>query len=334
MRGKMMGMAKTAGFLTLVLVLTFSGTGFGQGKGEGDIKFPTKPITLVVPYSVGGGTDVQARLVASFLEKKLGQPVVVENKTGGGGAIGHREVKMAKPDGYKILCSMFPDGAIQVAIKGKSLGFANEDFIVMATYTSTPGALAVKKGSSLKNMTDFVEFAKKNPGKLTVSVSGQAWLLQIFDIEDAFKIDLNPVMFKGGGEAINALLGGHVMATMSGGHFVIPGPEKGLVPLAITGGTKRFEKWPNTPLMKELGHDISYEMRRMFCAPRGTPEPAVQKLTAAFMELDKDPDFVGKMKGMGELYEASFGAELQKYYNEMCSKIVPRVEKRKKDFVD
>ena len=329
-----MEMAKTAGFFTLVLVLTFSGTGFGQGKSEGEVKFPTKPITLVVPYSVGGGTDVQARLVASFLEKKLGQPVVVENKTGGGGAIGHREVKMAKPDGYKILCSMFPDGAIQVAIKGKSLGFANEDFIVMATYTSTPGALAVKKDSSLKNMNDFIDFAKKNPGKLTVSVSSQTWLLHVFDIEDAFKIDLNPVMFKGGGEAINAHLGGHVMATISGGHFVIPGPERGMVPLVITGGTKRFEKWPNTPLMKELGHDISYEMRRMFCAPKGTSESVVQKLTAAFMELDKDPDFVGKMKGMGELYEASFGAELQKYYNEMCSKIVPRVEKRKKDFVD
>ena len=329
-----MEMAKMVGFFTLVLVLTFSGTGFGQGKSEGEVKFPTKPITLVVPYSVGGGTDVQARLVASFLEKKLGQPVVVENKTGGGGAIGHREVKMAKPDGYKILCSMFPDGAIQVAIKGKSLGFANEDFIVMATYTSTPGALAVKKDSSLKNMNDFIDFAKKNPGKLTVSVSSQTWLLHVFDIEDAFKIDLNPVMFKGGGEAINALLGGHVMATMSGGHFVIPGPERGMVPLAITGGTKRFEKWPNTPLMKELGHDISYEMRRMFCAPKGTPESVVQKLTESFMALNKDPDFVGKMKGMGELYDASFGAELQKYYNEMCSKIVPRVEKRKKDFVD
>jgi len=334
MQGKIKEMLKTTGLFLFVLLLTLPGPGFAQGKGGGEVPFPTKPITLVVPYSVGGGTDVQARLVAIFLEKKLGQPVVVENKTGGGGAIGHREVKMAKPDGYKILCSMFPDGAIQVAIKGKSLGFANEDFIVIATYTSTPGALAVQKDSSLKNMTDFVEFAKKNPGKLTVSVSSQTWLLHVFDIEDAFKIDLNPIMFKGGGEAINALLGGHVMATMSGGHFVIPGPEKGLVPLAITGGTKRFEKWPNTPLMKELGHDISYEMRRIFCVPKGTPEPVVKKLTAAFIDLDKDPDFVGKMKGMGEIYEASFGEELQKYYNEMCSKIVPRVEKRKKDFVD
>jgi tripartite-type tricarboxylate transporter receptor subunit TctC len=320
------------GIVILVLLPLVSPNGvLGQGKGG---SFPTKPITLVVPYSVGGGTDVQARLVASYLEKKLGQPVVVENKTGGGGAIGHREVKMAKPDGYKILCSMFPDGAIQVAIKGKSLGFANEDFVVLATYTSTPGALAVKKDSPLKNMADFVEFAKKNPGKLTVSVSSQTWLLHVFDIGEAFKIDLNPVMFKGGGEAINALLGGHVMATMSGGHFVIPGPEKGMVPLAITGGTKRFEKWPDTPLMKELGHDISYEMRRIFCAPKGTPEPVVKKLIAAFMDLDKDPDFVGKMKGMGELYEPGFGADLQKYYDEMCGKIVPRVEKRKKDFVD
>ena len=318
-------------FILVSLPLLIPNGVLGQGK---EVAFPTKPITLVVPYSVGGGTDVQARLVASYLEKKLIQPVVVENKTGGGGAIGHREVKMANPDGYKILCSMFPDGAIQVAIKGKSLGFANEDFITMAAYSSTPGALSVKKGSSLKNMADFVEFAKKNPEKLTVAIAGQAWLLQVFDIEDAFNIKLNPVMFKGGGEVINALLGGHVMAIVAGGHFVIPGPEKGMVPLAITGGTKRFEKWPNAPLMKELGHDISYEMRRMFCAPKGTPESVVQRLTESFMALDKDPDFVGKMKGMGELYKPSFGAELQKYYNEMCDKINLRVEKRRKDFVD
>jgi tripartite-type tricarboxylate transporter receptor subunit TctC len=334
MLGKIEDVAKAISLITLVLLLTLPGTGFGQGRSGSDVRFPTKPITMVVPYSVGGGTDVQARLVAIFLERRLGQPVVVENKTGGGGSIGHREVRMAKADGYKILCSMFPDGAIQVAIKGKSLGFANEDFVAMATYTSTPGALAVKMDSLLKNMDDFIEFAKKNPGKLTVSVSSQTWLLHVFDIEDAFKIDLNPVMFKGGGEAINALLGGHVMATMSGGHFVIPGPEKGLVPLAITGGTKRFEKWPTAPLMKELGHDISYEMRRIFCALKGTPEPVLKKLTAALIDLDKDPDFVSKMKGMGELYEASFGADLQKYYDEMCRKIVPRVEKRKKDFLD
>jgi tripartite-type tricarboxylate transporter receptor subunit TctC len=305
-----------------------------QGKRGKEIKFPTKPITLVVPYSVGGGTDVQARLIASFWEKKLGQPVVVENKTGGGGSLGHREVRYAKPDGYKILLTMFPDSAIQVAIKGKELGFANEDFIMMATFTSTPGALAVKKDGPFKTMKDFVEYAKKNPHKLTVSVSSQTWLLHVFDIEEAFKIDLNPIMFKGGGEAINALLGGHVMATMSGGHFVIPGPERGLVPLAITGGAKRFEKWPDVPLMRELGFDISYEMRRIFSVTKGTPDPIVQRLTSTLMELDKDPDFVSKMKGMGELYEASFGPELQKYYDEMCGKIAARVEKRKKDFLE
>ncbi len=321
------------GFGGVIAGLSFLGPQavFGQGK---EIRFPTKPITMVVPYSVGGGTDVQARLVASFLEKKLGQPVVVENKAGGGGAIGHREVKMAKPDGYKILCSMFPDSAVMVALKGNALGFGNEDFIVMAAYSSTPGALAVSKDSPLKTMQDFVEYAKKNPKKLTVAHSGHPWMLQIFDIESAFQISLNPVMFKGGGEAVNAVLGGHVMANMSGGHFVIPGPEKGLRPLVITGGTKRFEKWPDTPLMKELGYDVSYEMRRMYCAPKGTPDAVVKKLTAAFMELDKDPDFVNRMKGMGELYEASFGAELQKYYDENCRKIVPRVEKRKQDFVD
>ena len=320
--------------LIVVMFLLIPVSGFAQGKGEKEIKFPTKPVTLVIPYSVGGGTDVQARLLAAFWEKKLGQPVVVENKTGGGGAIAHREISHSKPDGYKVLCSMFPDNAVQVAVKGPEVGFANEDFLVLATYTSTPGALAVRKDSPFKTLKDFIDFAKKNPKKLTVSVSSQTWLLHIFDIEDGFGMDLNPIMFKGGGEAINALLGGHVMATMSGGHFVLPGPEKGLVPLAITGGKKRFDKWPDTPLMKELGHDISYEMRRIYCVRKGTPEPIVSKLLATLMELDKDPSFVDKIKGMGEIYEASFGPELERYYKEMCVKITQRVEKRKKDFLE
>jgi len=316
--------------LVVTILLLIPLVGVAQGK---EVKFPTKPITLVVPYSVGGGTDVQARLLASFWEKKLGQPVSVENKTGGGGAIGHREVRYAKPDGYKVLCSMFPDSSVQVAIKGKELGFSNEDFIVMATFTSTPGALTVGKDSPFKTFKDFVDYAKKNPKKLTVSVSSQTWLLHIFDIEDELGIELNPIMFKGGGEAINALLGGHVMATMSGGHFVIPGPEKGMVPLAITGGKKRFDKWPSTPLMKEMGYSISYEMRRIFCVPQGTPEPVVKKLTTTLMELDKDSGFIEKLKGMGEIHDSSFGAELEKYYKEMCAKIAKRVEKRKSDFL-
>jgi len=320
--------------LILLMFLLIPVSGSAQGKGEKEIRFPTKPVTLVIPYSVGGGTDVQARLLAAFWEKKLGQPVVVENKTGGGGAIAHREISHSKPDGYKVLCSMFPDNAVQGAVKGPEVGFANEDFLALATYTSTPGALAVRKDSTFKTLKDFVDFAKKNPQKLTVSVSSQTWLLHVFDIEDAFGVDLNPIMFKGGGEAINALLGGHVMATMSGGHFVIPGPEKGLVPLAITGGTKRFDKWPETPLMKELGYDISYEMRRIYCVRKGTPEPIANKLLATLKELDKDPSFVEKIKGMGEIYEASFGPELEKYYKEMCAKITQRVEKRKKDFLE
>jgi tripartite-type tricarboxylate transporter receptor subunit TctC len=121
---------------------------------------------------------------------------------------------------------------------------------------------------------------------------------------------------------------------MSGGHFVIPGPEKGLLPLAITGGTKRFEKWPDTPLMKELGHDISYEMRRIFAVRKGTPEAIVKKLTETLIDVGKDPEFVGKLKGMGEVYEPSYGKELQKYYEDLCAKISKRVEKRKAEFGD
>ncbi len=299
-----------------------------------EVKFPIKPITLVIPYSVGGGTDVQARLVAPFWEKRLGQPIVVENKAGGAGAIAHREVSHGKPDGYTVLCSMFPDNPILVALKGKELGFANEDFVVLGSHASTPGALSVRQDSPFKTIQDFVEYAKKNPGKATVSLASPTWQLHLFDLEDEFKIDLNPIMFKGGGEVLNAVRGGHVMALMGGGHFVIPGPETGLRPLVVTGGTKRFEKWPDVPSMTELGYEMSYELRRIFCVRKGTPEPIVKKLTEALMDVGKDPEFITKLKGMGEIYEPSYGNELQKYYEEMCQKIATKVEKRKAEFGD
>jgi len=180
---------------------------------------------------------------------------------------------MAKPDGYKILCSMFPDGAIQVATQRKIWGSRMKISSVYGHYTSTPGALAVKKDSSLKNMNDLSTSPKENPGKLTrFRFFPNLCCLHVLTlrcVQDRPK----PRDVQRRGEAINALLGTSY-GQMSGGHFVIPGP-KGAWSLSDYGGTKRFEKCrPNTLSNERTGGTIfPMKCAEWYCAPKGPPNP-------------------------------------------------------------
>lgn len=328
-------------FLVLVMLLSMLLAGCGgkqsssnvtaqQNSQEKENSYPTRPIEVIIPYAAGGGTDINARLVASYWQKKLGQPVVIVNKTGGGGAIGDREIAHAKPDGYSLGCLSYPDSPVLVAAKGAEAGFKNEDYILLGDFTRTPDVLAVKKGGLFKTLQEFIDYAKKNPGKITVSVPGDAHKLAVMLIEEEYGIDLNPVMFKSGGEAMNNLLGGHVMATVCASQFALPSLDK-IEPLAITG-EKRLDKIPKVPTFKELGHNIPIEMMRIFVAPQGVPEPILKKLRTTLMELGQNKEFIDKVNASGEVYGALFGSDLEKYYNDTNAKISSTVAKFKDQF--
>jgi len=318
-------------FSLIALSVSYSSVASAQVK---DDNYPSRPITLIVPYSAGGATDLEARLAASYLKNKLGQPVLVENKSGGGGAVGHREVAYGKPDGYTIGITAFPDATILVALKGQEVGFKNEDLRVLGTFTSTPGSLTVKKNGPFKSLKDFINYAKQNPGKIKISAAGQLFLLHTFELEDQFGVELNPIMFKGGGETANALLGGHVDSMMAGSIFPMTMQDKGLVSLVVTGGSKRLEKLPEVPTMKELGYDMDYSPLRIFFVSKATPEPIVKKLTSILMELSNDPEFIEKIKAMGQIYNPIFGAEMEQYYKNTCARITKAVEKHNKRFAE
>ncbi len=300
----------------------------GQAAGE---SYPSRPISIIVPYGAGGGPDINARLVATYWTKKLGQPVAIVNKPGAAGAIGYREISHSKPDGYTLGALQYPNSAVLVAVKGKEAGFANEDMVPIGTFTQTPDVFAAHKESPFKTFKEFVDYAKKNPGKVTVSVPGEAHILAVVLMEQAFGVDVKPVLFKSGVEAFNTLLGGHVQAGMFLSQFAVTGRDKGIVPLALTGSTK-MEKLADVPFFKDLGHDVPVDLMTIFCLPKGTPEPIMKKLTTTLGELSKDPEFVEKMKGTGVGYSTMFGAELQKYYKESCASIARIVEKNKGKF--
>lgn len=300
---------------------------------EKDVNYPVRPITMIVPYAAGGGTDINARLVASYLEKKLGQPVAVLNKTGGGGAIGTRQIALSEPDGYTLGVLSYPDAPVITALRGKDAGYTNEDFAVVGTFTSSPNVLAIRKDGPYKNFEEFVAYAKKNPGKVSVSIPSESHKLGVLELEEALKIDLNPVMFKSGNEAMNNLLGNHVMATFCAVQFALPVHGRDVIVIA-SAGEKRIPKLQDVPTLKEMGIDVVNTVSRIFCFPKGVPEPIRKKWGSVMLELSRDRDLSDKVNGTGEVYDAKVGDELEKYYKATNEAIAKAVEKNKKAFLD
>lgn len=312
-------------FLTFLSIVVFVGEAFSQ-----TAEYPTKPIQVIVPYAAGGGTDIIARLIAHYAKDSLGQPMAVVNRPGAAGALGHREIANAQPDGYTLGVLSYPDSAINP--KGASAGFRNEDFIPLATFTRTPSVLAVQKNGPFKTFQEFVAYAKKNPDKVTVAVGGQAHLLCAILIEQAMGIDLNPVMFKGGSEAMKTLMGGHTMAAIAASQYIAKDAEgKGVLAIALTGD-KRLEAFSNVPTFKELGYDVPIDMMRIFCVPKGVSPAVQQKLLASIVQLEKNQEFIDRVVGSGEIYSPLFGKQLQEYYRNACNVLSVTVEKFKDQF--
>ena len=182
--------------------------------------YPSKPITMIVPFPPGGVADIVGRPLASQMEKALKQPVVVVNRTGAGGAVGMASVAKAAPDGYTILMglssiSIFP---VSDRINGKTPSYEMKDFAPIALITADPTVLVVSADSPWKNLKEFVDSAKAYPGKINYSSSGVYGTLHVaMEIfANAAGVQLFHVPYQGGGPALTALLGGQVEALASG----------------------------------------------------------------------------------------------------------------------
>lgn len=319
--------------IIIALLLGFSpglGTLFAQSK---DSDFPNRPISVIVPYGPGGGPDIAARLITNYWKKTIGQPVAVVNKPGANGSLGLREISHSKPDGYTLGCMAFPNSPVIVAQKGRDAGFTNDDFIMIGNFALVPDTLSVKNDGPFKNFSEFVDYAKKNPKKISVSIAGPRQMLQLVLIEMHWGIELNPVWFKSGGEVINNLMGGHVLAACGPSQFAISSQEKGVTAIAITG-SQRYSKLPNTPTYKELGYEITISMYNPIVAPKGTPDAILRKLTDTLKALENDADFKDKVIASGAIYHPIFPPELTTFYNNTCNTITSIIDKNRSKFKD
>lgn len=263
--------------------------------------FPTKPIRLVVTYPPGGGADLMARLVAPKMAETLGQPVVVENKPGASGQIGAGEVARSAPDGYTLMLDAM-SYAVNPSLYPKLPYDPAKAFTPIAVIVQFPNMLVVTPGFAVKDVKELVAAAKAKPGTIAFASSGNGSAQHLSGelFRQRTGVDITHIPYKGGGPALNDVMGGQVpvfFANMASGLQHVKGGK--LRALAITGA-KRSPALPDAPTMAEAGvpgYEV-YEWNAIF-APAGTPAPVIAKIADAIAMAVQSPEFRERVASLG-----------------------------------
>ncbi len=261
--------------------------------------FPTKPITLIVPWNAGGSTDIYFRALGEAAAKELGQPVVIDNKTGGTGTLGPVNMALtAKPDGYTL--SQIPVTVMRLPLMQKRNWDSLKDFTYVVHLTGYTFGVTTKSDSKFKTWKDVVEHAKANPGKITYATTGPGGSLHLgveqITARDGIKLTMVP--FKGGTETNAAVLGGHVDLQADSTVWA-PLVASGDLRLLNVWTEKRNQRWPDVPTLKELGYPFVFDSPFGIAGPKGMDPAVVEKLHQAFKKALADP----KVKDIMEKYD-------------------------------
>ena len=278
-----------------------------------DVKYPTKSIKLVVPFSAGGPTDIVSRKLADLAGPYLGQEVIVENKTGAGGVVGVRFVAKSKPDGYTIGV-LSPSPAIITPIFMEVDYDPNTDFTPIIQFALADQALAVRMDSPIKTFKDFIEEARKR--ELTIAGVGRTAADIAMDrLAVIAKVKLKIVPFGGMAPAITAILGGQTDAVVTSGYYEYVRSGK-LRLLCLTTGMKNKE-FPEIQTLKELGYDIEVPAFYGIIAPKGLPEQIRKRLEEAFTRAVHDPSFAPTVHNAGYTFFYRNGEDFGNHIKEM-----------------
>jgi tripartite-type tricarboxylate transporter receptor subunit TctC len=266
-------------FFVAAGLVTAAGLAVAQGA------YPTKPVTMIVPFPPGGLADIVGRPVAEAMTRELGQPVVIENKGGAGGGIGMAQAAKAAPDGYTVLLALSSYSVLPEAdtLLGRQQMYAYNQLRPIARITADPTVLAVRADAPWKSVKDFVEDARKRPGAINFGSSGNYGTMHVpmEILKQVADVRMTHIPYTGAGPAVVALLGGQVDAVASGPATVLQHVKAGKLRVLAHWGTSRLEAMPEVPSLKQAGYDAEYAQWSGLFVPAGTPEPVVQRLRAA-----------------------------------------------------
>jgi tripartite-type tricarboxylate transporter receptor subunit TctC len=274
---------------SLAALLVVSAQVFAQGT------YPAKPIRVIVPFAAGTGPEQTVRIIGERFVQSTGQPLVIENKGGAGGNIGTDAVAKAAPDGYTLGLIAINMLVINPHLYRDMPYDPIRDFEPVMQVTNTNHVLAINGAVPAANLQEFVAWVKANPGKVSISTNGAGTTPHLLGVllNQNTGIDLVPIHYKGGGEAVKDLVGGHVQAMFGSPFQMQPFLASGKVKILATTRGRRVDIMPAVPTFAELGYpDMIADAWTAFMAPAGTPSPIVQKLSSEFTRIVQMPEVV------------------------------------------
>jgi tripartite-type tricarboxylate transporter receptor subunit TctC len=260
--------------------------------------YPSGPITFIVAWPAGGGSDVSMRLLADALSKKINVPVVVVNKAGAGGAIGHREIITAKPDGHTI--GMFSSGGIALPYMNAQANTTDE-MEPIAFFGEDPNAIEVSIASGINSLKEYVERARANPGKLRNGndAPGGSSFLAIAQYERAMNFKVTRVSYGGFAPTVTALLGAEIDSATVPIPDTIEHHKNGKLKILGVSANERHYLAPDIPTFKEQGFDVVVGSWRCVIGPKGMPADRIAFLESNLLAVLRDPEFQAKAKQAG-----------------------------------
>src|SRR5258706_5637062 len=281
-------------FMTFAAAIV-AGTALTASSAAQAQTFPSEPIPMIVAWPAGGGSDISMRLLADALSKQIKVPVVVLNKPGAGGAIGHREIVNAKPDGYTI--GMFSWGGIALPYLNAQANTFDE-LQPIAFFGDDPSALEVSTGSGIGSLKDYVERARANPGKIKNGNDqpGGASFIAMALYEKKLNLKVTRVSYAGYAPTVTALMAGEVDSATVAIPDTIEQHKSGKLKILGVSATARHFMAPDIPTFREQGFDVVVGTWRCIAGPKGIPDDRLRFLQFNIMAALKDPEFQAKAK--------------------------------------
>jgi tripartite-type tricarboxylate transporter receptor subunit TctC len=309
---------KSRSVCSLFVVLAFIGLYSVLGHAAEDVaKFPSGPITFIIPVPPGGATDVACRLVAKEAEKFLGRPIVCLNKPGGSFAVAIAAIASSPPDGYTIGYAGHP-GLFVTPLTQKVPYHPVKDLKQIMQFGYLNIAVTVKGDSQFKKFEDIVAYARQNPKKLTYGSAGVGSFghLGMEEIARRENVQFIHIPFKGSAETQVALLGEHIFVAT--GDFNYSMLEDGQIRLVLLIADARSPEFPQTPILRDLGYDIPAPTFLNVAGPAGLPEGIVKKLEEAFSMAMKQPAFIKGMKDLRLTVAYRNNRQMDEYVAQNC----------------
>jgi tripartite-type tricarboxylate transporter receptor subunit TctC len=261
-------------------------------------KYPSRPIHLIVGFAAGGGNDIIARVFGQKLAERLGQPVIVENKPGGGAIVATEYVAKSAADGYTLLMSA-SGISINPAVYAKLPYEAVKDFVAVSELASFPLIMIVSATSPIKSVAELVAYAKANPDKTNYASSSASFQLVTELFKQKTGAPMQVIPYKSANESVLAVISGQVTTTIADAGPVVSQVKSGTARALAIAAAKRMEDLPDVPTLKEAGADVDAVLWSGIFAPKATAPAIVKKLEGELMRIAKQPDVIARLKPLG-----------------------------------